>query len=594
MNDEINIGLKIDDANSAKTLGELKKGLRELVSLQGQVDSSSPNFKKLQKAINDTEGKLGDMQDGLKSLTGSGFSRVSSSLNLMQEGFSSFDTGKITTSLKGLTSALSAIPIFLIVEGITYLAENFDELSKGSGLLGKTLRVVGDILQWVVDKIYEFTDAIGLTNSALDKQGEALVTNAEKAKTALETQTKEYDHQINAAKAAGKSTIELEIGKQKAIIETNKALVEQTIAYVRAGGILNDEQNKLLTEQINAIKDAGAQINIFKITNDKKANDDYLKHLEEKKKLTDKDFEDYKKAYKEADDYRKKIDEDFRKWQRDESLRNRKILETKAEETKYFDDDITANFLANSAKKQEADRKEADAKKQQQKETLDQVNAYAQLTIATINGIAELQSQKRQNELAEYNSQKQSEIDAVNSNLEAELSKEGLTEDQKIALKNKAAQQEYQIKLQQYNQNVAIKKKEFENGKKQAIALALINGAIGVVAALSAVPFFPMAIIGMALATITTAFSVAKIASTKFDGGGAPPSPPKASMPSGGGSSGSSASGGGFKAAQFFGLGQNKATENINTDPQKVYVTEGDITKTQRKVEVIEDRSKIG
>jgi len=36
--------------------------------------------------------------------------------------------------------------------------------------------------------------------------------------------------------------------------DTNKALVEQTIAYVRQGGVLDEEQKKLLTGQLEAIK----------------------------------------------------------------------------------------------------------------------------------------------------------------------------------------------------------------------------------------------------------------------------------------------------------------------------------------------------
>ena len=48
-----------------------------------------------------------------------------------------------------------------------------------------------------------------------------------------------------------------------------------------------------------------------------------------------------------------------------------------------------------------------------------------------------------------------------------------------------------------------------------------------------------------------------------------------------------------FQAAQFFGLG-GKSIADINGDGyQKVYVTEGDISGVQRRVNVIEDRARF-
>jgi hypothetical protein len=125
--------------------------------------------------------------------------------------------------------------------------------------------------------------------------GDATVENANKAKEALAGQTAEYDRQISIAKASGKSAVDLEKAKQQAIIDTNKALVEQTIAYVRQGGILSDEQKKLLTEQLNAIKTAKTEQTVIDITENKKQLDDYKKHLEEKKQK-DKEYYDLLKT----------------------------------------------------------------------------------------------------------------------------------------------------------------------------------------------------------------------------------------------------------------------------------------------------------
>jgi len=164
------------------------------------------------------------------------------------EGLKNLDFDKVKVGLTAIKSALAATGVMLLVRGVMYLVENFDKLSQGSGILAKALRFVGDVIGTVKDALYAVTDAIGLTNSELDKQGEAIKSYADKTTEALQQQTKEFDNQIKVARAAGQSTIELEKAKQEAIVETNKKIVEQIIAFVRAGGELDDEKKKQLTE----------------------------------------------------------------------------------------------------------------------------------------------------------------------------------------------------------------------------------------------------------------------------------------------------------------------------------------------------------
>ena len=48
-----------------------------------------------------------------------------------------------------------------------------------------------------------------------------------------------------------------------------------------------------------------------------------------------------------------------------------------------------------------------------------------------------------------------------------------------------------------------------------------------------------------------------------------------------------------FTPAQFYGLGQGTVNNNEGNEPQKVYVTEGDITSTQNRISTISNRAKI-
>ena len=185
MAEEISFEIKLQTAAAANTAAELKKAIKSLKDELNNVEAGSEKFRKLSKAINDTEGKLGDLNDGFQTLTGSGVERANKSFKLFTEGLTNFDLGKIKASLGGLGAAFKAIPIFLIVEGVMYLIQNFKELSSGTGILAKALKPVGDLIGWIKDGLYLLTDAIGLTNSELDKMGETVTENAKATNEAL-------------------------------------------------------------------------------------------------------------------------------------------------------------------------------------------------------------------------------------------------------------------------------------------------------------------------------------------------------------------------------------------------------------------------
>lgn len=270
------------EVKTGESINSLKKLKQELKEAQAAALNGDG---KAAKRVAELKDRMEDLSDSVKTLKGSGVERASASFGQLGEGLRNFDFDKIKTGFKGIGSAMAAIPIFLIVEGITYLIENFKELSQGNGILAKSLRAVGDVISWVVDKVYALTDALGLTNSELDKQGEAIKKNADDTKEALDRQTAAFDRQIKAAQAAGKSTVELEKAKQQAIIDTNLQVVKQIEAFVRAGGELDDEKKRLLTASLEAIKTAKNEENVIEIKADqdkKKRDEDAFKRLQEK------------------------------------------------------------------------------------------------------------------------------------------------------------------------------------------------------------------------------------------------------------------------------------------------------------------------
>lgn len=535
MAEEIVLDVKIQAAESANTVRELRKSLKALIDEQANVAAGSKEWKKLTAAINETEGKIGDLTDGYKTLTGSGVDRLNSSFGLLREGFSSFDGGKITTAFKGIGAAMKAIPALLIAEAIAYLVTNFTELSEGSGILAKVLRPIGDLFTWITDQIYAFTDAIGLTNTALEEQGEAIKKNAEQNQEALNSTIAAYDRQIKAAQASGKSTVELEKLKQQAIIDTNVAVAKQIEAFVRAGGELDDERKKLLTASLEAIKNAKVE--------------EYV--------ITEKSEQAKRAEYKKTSDERKKRMEDD--W-------NAALAQSEAEE-------------AQRIKFEEIDRKRAE---KEAKEKLDALNKdYADRNkiktewdkiAAEQNAIIEAEAKAAAKKLADEKLYREENFIKASQGLS-----NALYTFQLLAAKGNAAAE------------LEVKKKQFKVDKAFRVAQAIQDGIAATQASLASGGGVPFGI-PFAIATgVISAANIANILASKFDGGSVS-SAPTANISTPSVSTQTPTLNTTAPTTQasttFDEQGRN---QNFN----RVYVVESDISKVQNRVARLQEQATI-
>jgi len=593
---DMEVGGVEQSINSIKDLkNAIKDARNEQIKAGEQFGIGSKQYEEASKRVSNLKDKVEDLSDSTKSLQGSGIERASQGFNQLGEGLRNLDFDKVKVGLTALKSALAATGIMLIVQGVTYLIENFEELSKGSGILAQVLRGVGDVITTITDYIYKFTDAIGLTNSALDKMGEATVENAEAAKDALANQTAEYDRQIAVAKASGKNAIDLEIAKQQAIIDTNKALVEQTIAYVRAGGELSDEQKKLLTEQLNAIKNAVTQQQVITLTADKETKEKQLAAQKEHNKAL---------QYEELARFN-----EYMKTQEDElnAIKNRLAQERALlEEQRQYELDVE------DAKQQAANDKrlaEVELRAIQNQEDLD-----AQIALLEAKRQIELQDLTITSEqralINEQYAQKEIALAEQKVAKEKELEKQKQTAVFDIA---KASTDSLQSLSDLYftvkranlkkgsKEDLEQAKKQFNINKALAITSATISGIQGVVNALSAQsvvpePFGTVLKVATAVGVgLAAAANIAKISASKFDesggggGGGASavtsvpvPAPPTISNPDAN-----------VQGTKFDESG--KKIEDTKQQPIKVNVTaqvvETEMTDKQKDVSAIKDKS---
>ena len=554
MAEENKIPLEIEvkgSEESIESFKDLKAAIKaakdEQIKAASVYGESSKEFQKATEKVSKLKDKVEDLNDSTKSLKGSGVERASEGFNQLGEGLRNLDFDKVKVGLVAMKSALAAVGIGLIVQAVMYLVENFDELSKGSGVLAKVLRGVGEVITTITDYIYKFTDSIGLTNSELDKMGESVVENANKAKEALASQTAEYDRQIAIAKASGKSTVDLEKAKQQAIIDTNKALVEQTIEYVRNKGVLDEQMKKNLTSQLNAIKEARTQQTVLEITENKKQQEENAKNLEANKKI----LAERTKAEQDA-------------WNLTLQIRQQNADAQKADDLRLANERLEAKKLA-----------DAEWLRQTQ-ETLEEEKAFKIDNAEFDKKLVEL-TEAQKLDISQKSIQSVQQLTDLFFMFKSQKAKKGSKEEEDLA------------------------RKQFNLNKGLQLGLAVIDGFKSITSSLAQSPIAvgvvpnPIGIASLAFASITAATNIAKIAAAKF-------------QPTGGGGSGESPSTAtpNIPAPPVISTQQNNLNQSTQFDsngkrigsdtpqePFKVIANIGidEVNKTQQRVDTLEKQS---
>ena len=540
MAEDKNIAIEVEVKGvekSVESMKDLKNAIKEAKDEQLKAASSfgenSKQYTAAAKKVSALTDKVDDLKDSTSSLAGSGLERAKAGLAQFGQGLMNLDFGKVKAGLTALKSALASTGIMLIVMAVSYLIANFEELSKGTGLLGVVLRAVGAYIQTFIDLAYKLTDALGLTNSALDATREAMVANAEKAKEALGEQTKEYDRLIAVAKSNGESTVQIELQKQRAIQATNVMILSQLKAQIEAGQELDESQKKLLTSTLESVKNTHTAIQVIENTDRKDKAERDNKAYEDRKANNEKIQNANLSALQQLEDATIANEND---------AETRAILTAKKEKERRdtkIKDDITgqaykdallfqselrlANELQAIADKSAADKKALDDKSAADKKALDdKAIADNKQMLDTKHAQQIAQDEKDGAEMVAKNQKRKDDEKAVNDAM-VNVTLQGLQAAQQLsdlffAFKRRNMQKGSAEEL-------AAAKKQFKINKALAITTATIQGVQGVLAAFSSGAAVPVvgAVLGPAyavLAGVVAAANIAKIASAKFDEGG--------------------------------------------------------------------------
>ena len=503
--ESVALDLEINGLTSVKALKDsLKEAKNELL----KFNEGTKEFASAQARVSKLKDRMDGLGDSLK-IQGTGAERLKQSFGLLTESLGSSDLGKAKLAFTGIGQAMSAIPIFLLIEGLKYLYDNFDKLK---------------------ELLFDTTDEVENNKKAL----EALQKQQEANKKALDEYIGSLEKELETMQLTNASITEQaalrqkitnvqvgnineQIAKQEQLIEStkkeilaNEALLRQ--AQLSAAGVSssyeaqvkyqNEALNNTLTNQENELTS--------------------LKRLQvSKENVIAKGDDAINKLYKSAQEKKKQLREQER-LELEKELQNQVLnLQKRQKELDALNQSRIDKAISERATEQdeiskqlqeEADEKaiwrdfelqseiEADENRKARRETI----AKEQIELAKQQEDAVLEARTMGLQAAQGLSEAffQMQLNRVKGNADAEL---------------------------------AIRKKMFQVDKAFNIARAIQDGIRSVQAALTIPP--PAGQILAAANGALAAANVAKIAATKFDGGGSnasfstPTSSPQTNVP---------------------------------------------------------------
>ena len=181
--------------------------------------------------------------------------------------------GKATGLMKLFRIALAASGVGLLVVGLIALVENFDKVKRALENSIPGFKTVSNAIGDVVDTIKEWVGA----SSEAERAGAAFDAATKKQNAAADAVVKSYERRIAIEQAAGRSTTQLEIEREQAVIEANQKILKDYRSKSSEIVQLDEEEKQKAVQSAQDAADAiaEAQNNILVIRTEaaKKASD---------------------------------------------------------------------------------------------------------------------------------------------------------------------------------------------------------------------------------------------------------------------------------------------------------------------------------
>lgn len=506
----------IDESNSLK---QLKIDLKEAQAAALNGDGVAA------KRVAELKDKIDDLKDSTQSLQGTGVERLNASMGLLTEAFQTFDLDKAKTGFKALSTAMSAIPLVFLIEGIKALIDNFDDvLAIVKSVTGAFSAAEENVIALTAATEAEtkintkLIDQYSRQIELLEAQGghEKEIIALKKEKIAVEIKEAENSIKLQSAKVADiLLNDDLSESISKLSSEIFKRSGNEALANIIDKSVAKDKKERI-KEEAKLIEEANKKILDAK-------NELLIIDAEANKKEVEKNKDKNKKKLEEDEKYRKAAVESYNRLADmeneliDAQAAKRLAIKQAAAEGEMQIEQMLNEFIIQGIHDQNTERIAAAQLAVEQ----DKVNTEKQVELLTIQkdialenesltaseklliiekyyqDVEKLRTDNELKELQAYESIGNAAIQISNNMFEAQLNNV-----------TKGSAQEKEIRLKQFRTNKALQ-----------LSIATIQGTQAVLAAFSSGAATP--IIGAAtgavyaaLAAAVAATNIAKIAST--------------------------------------------------------------------------------
>jgi hypothetical protein len=645
---EARIQIAVDAASAAQSVGELKSAIKELEGIAIVAgESNKAAFLKAAQEAGKLKDQIDDTKDAISTFKGDPLESVSKGIGslkgrLMDLDFKGFseEVGRLSTisksvSFKDLAGSVTETagsfvklgrvlltnPIFLIASAIALAIANLDTLLGLIDGVSSAEQERLDIAKETAAASKEQLDAISAQEETLKANGmseeeilqlkiDAAKVAAADAKAQLDAQKVIRDNQIKASERNAKilsgvlqfitaplQVLLMGVDKFTEALKTAGIISEEAYATV---GNLRDRFNQGVTSLVfdpEKVKEEGDAA-VKEAEKSAIAIQNTLDGFENKKKDNKKKANDAAaaEAQKEAEKEKARLEkENADRIAAEEKLQKllRDTKEQRLDEEEALAEEIFQAGLS-------AQQKELIALNDYYFEKIELAKQYG---LDTTN-LVEEQARKENEINQKYRDEdaanrKKAEEDAESARL-ADLEKKQARQDALLTGASQVFGSLIDLNNTFEGKTEKERKKSFERNKKLQIAQALIQtyqGAQAIFASAAANPgtvLFPAQPFIAAGAAITAGLlNINKIRKTQYES----PTPDTSTPPPGdlgGGGGGGGAPAPTFTPPQFFGLGQGQLQSGQSGGQQQVVVLENDITRTQNRVRVIENRATIG
>ena len=515
---KIVLDVVLNTANSAASLKDIKKSLKELQDAAIQFGEGTEEFEKISAAAGELKDKLEDVNQAINAKKGTGFEKLGGELGILGDKINGLDftginesVGRFAGQLKSfsfkdiiegakgfgqvlgtLGKAILSNPLFLLAAVVIGIGAALFALKDKIKIVGDAIAFLGDIIDGVIQFFKDLSDAIGLTTFAAEESAQAQVDAAKKSQAAVEER---YDAEKRLAKAAGKDVSEIELQKQEALRETLNQQIEGLETIQELNGKLTEDQQKEYDELQKALRESNLVTQETIIAQETKAAED-RKKLEEKeaddrKKRAEKAAADAKKAAEERAAANKALikqieDQEISLIKNDEEREFAKAVLDNERAIKAIEESKANNEIKNKAlieqglvfqaqlkainDKAAADKKAADEKALEEKKAADK--AALDLKNADKLAGAELAVEKNQKDL-------QAKIDLLTVQRDIDLQNEALTANEKLLIQQKYSNDVNALR------DADLEKEKQRKQQEQAATLEIANATTNSLMALS-------------------------------------------------------------------------------------------------------------